>query len=362
MTTGVYLLQFAGILIFLVLVHEAGHMVVAKWCGMRVERFSVFFGRPLARFQRGETEYRIGWLPIGGYVKISGMSREEEIPDELVPRAYYSASMWRKIATIAAGPGVNVLVAVICFTAMYWVGIPNTGAPTTRLAQIEVASPADHAGMRPGDRLVAIDGQRTTDPATFRKILTAHPDGLVTITYAHSGADVTRTVRLKSVNAKNGTACDPATQTGCVGHLGIGFHLATQRAGLVGGISNGIHYTWWVVHETATRIFHTPTQVQSVVGVGAVYTEVASQGLATVLAFTGVLSLALALFNLIPMPPLDGGHILFAVIERVRGRSLSAVAYERAAVVGIALMIMLFLVVVQKDIVNISNGTVLGGK
>ncbi len=110
------------------------------------------------------------------------------------------------------------------------------------------------------------------------------------------------------------------------------------------------------------RIFQTPTQVQSVVGVGAVYTEVASRGLATVLAFTGVLSLALALFNLIPMPPLDGGHILFAVIERVRGRSLSAVAYERAAVVGIALMIMLFLVVVQKDIVNISNGTVLGGK
>jgi regulator of sigma E protease len=361
MTTGVYILQFVGILIFLVLVHEAGHMVVAKWCGMRVERFSVFFGRPLARFQRGETEYRIGWLPIGGYVKISGMSREEEIPEELVPRAYYSASMWRKIATIAAGPGVNVLVAVVCFTAMYWIGIPNTGAPTTRLAQIEVASPADHAGLRPGDRLVAIDGQRSTDPATFRKVLTAHPDGLVTITYAHAGADVTRTVRLKSVNAK-GTACDPATQTGCIGHLGIGFGLATQRAGLVGGISNGIHYTWWVIHETATRIFQTPTQVQSVVGVGAVYTEVASQGLATVLAFTGVLSLALALFNLIPMPPLDGGHILFAVIERVRGRSLSAVAYERAAVVGIALMIMLFLVVVQKDIVNISSGTVLGGK
>ena len=150
MTTGFYLLQFIGILIFLVLVHEAGHMVVAKWCGMRVERFSVFFGRPLTRFQRGETEYRVGWLPIGGYVKISGMSRDEEIPDELVPRAYYSASMWRKIATIAAGPAVNILVAVVCFTAMYWIGIPNAGAPTTRLAQVEISSPADHAGMRPG--------------------------------------------------------------------------------------------------------------------------------------------------------------------------------------------------------------------
>jgi len=360
-TTGVYILQFIGILIFLVLVHEAGHMVVAKWCGMRVERFSIFFGRSFARFRRGETEYRIGWIPIGGYVKISGMTRDEEIPEDLVPRAYYSATMWRKIATIAAGPLVNVLVAVICFTLMYWVGIPNGGAPTPRLAQIEVSSPADAAGMRPGDTLVAVNGQRSTDPTTFRKLLTAHPNELVTVTYSHSGADITRTVRLKSVNA-NGAACNPATQTGCVGHLGVGFGYATAHAGLFGGIRKGSQYTWWVVHETATRIFHTPTQVQSVVGVGAVYTEVAAQGFATVLAFTGVLSLALALFNLIPMPPLDGGHILFAVIERIRGRSLSPAAYERAAVVGIALMLVLFVVVVQKDILNIANGTVLGGK
>jgi regulator of sigma E protease len=360
-TNGFYILQFIGILMFLVLVHEAGHMVVAKWCGMRVERYSIFFGRSLARFQRGETEYRIGWIPVGGYVKISGMSREEEIPDELVGRAYYSATTSRKIATIAAGPLVNVLVAVLCFTLMYWVGIPNAGAPTTRLAQVEVASPADHAGMRPGDTLVAVNGQSSTDPAVFRKVLQAHRDALVTITYEHSGAQITRTVRLTSVNA-NDVPCKPATKAGCVGHLGISFGFATQRAGLIGGIWNGMKYTWWVVHETVTRIFHTPTQVQSVVGVGAVYTEVASQGLATVLAFTGVLSLALALFNLIPMPPLDGGHILFAVIERVRGRSLSAAAYERAAVVGIALMLMLFVVVVQRDILNIANGTVLTGK
>lgn len=363
MSTGFYILQFVGILIFLVLVHEAGHMVVAKWCGMRVERFSVFFGRALARVQKGETEYRVGWLPIGGYVKISGMSRDEEIPEELVPRAYYSATTSRKIATIAAGPAVNILVAMMCFTAMYWIGLPNSGAPNNRLAQIEVASPAAKAGMRPGDHLVAIDGQRTSDPAVFRKVLSAHPDDIVTITYAHSGAEVTRSVRLKSINATSGAACNPATQTGCIGHLGIGFELGTSHAGFLQGTWKGISFTWYVIHETATRIFQTPTQVQSVVGVGAVYTEgVATQGFATVLEFTGVLSLALALFNLIPMPPLDGGHILFAVIERVRGRSLSAAAYERAAIVGIALMLMLFLVVVQKDIVNISNGTVLGGK
>ena len=361
MTTANYILQFIGILILLVLVHEAGHMVVAKWCGMRVERFSVFMGKPLLRFGRGETEYAVGWLPLGGYVKISGMTRDEEIPEELVPRAYYSASMWRKIATIAAGPGVNVLFAILAFTVMYWVGLPNSGAPTTRLAQIQVPSPAASAGMRPGDQLVASNGNRSANYEVFRNLLVARPDKLVTVTYAHSGADVTRTVRLTSVTAR-GAACDPATHTDCIGHLGVGFGFATEHAGCFGGIWKGISYTWWVIHETATRIFQTPTQVQSVVGVGAVYTDVAAQGIATVLAFAGVLSLALALFNLIPIPPLDGGHILFAVIERIKGRALSAATYERAAVVGIALMLILFVVVVQRDIFNIANGTVLGGK
>lgn len=362
MTTGDYILQFIGILILLVLVHEAGHMVVAKWCGMRVERFSVFFGRPLAKMRRGETEYVLGWLPIGGYVKISGMTRDEEIPEELVPRAYYSATLWRKIATIAAGPLVNVLFAVLMFTCMYWVGVPNSGPPVTRVAQVEVSSPAASAGIRPGDTLVAVNGHRSTDPAAFRKLLMPHPDGRVVVTYSHDGQDVTRVVQLRSVDPTTGAPCNPAVRKDCIGQLGIGFAAATEHAGFFAGIWKGISYTWWVIHETITSLFHTPTQVQSVVGVGAVYTEVASQGLATILAFAGVLSLALALFNLIPMPPLDGGHILFAVIERIKGRALSPVSYERAAVVGIALMVLLFLVVVQRDIINIANGTVLGGK
>ena len=361
MTTGLYILQFVGILMLLVVVHEAGHMVVAKWCGMRVERFSVFMGRPLVRFQPRETEYAIGWLPVGGYVKISGMTRGEDIPEELIPRAYYSASMWRRIATIAAGPLVNVLFAMLAFTAMYWVGLPNSGPPTTRMAQIEVPSPAASAGIVPGDRLIAVNGQHATNPEVFRKLLVAHPDKLVTITYAHSGVDVTRVVRLKSVNGTL-APCDPATHTNCIGHLGVGFGAATAHAGFLPGVWKGITYSWWVVHETATRTFQTPNQAQSVIGVGQVYTEVASRGIAAVLAFSGLLSLALALFNLIPIPPLDGGHILFAVIERIKGRALATSTYERAAVVGIALMLLLFVVVGWRDIFNIYNGTVLVGK
>ncbi len=124
---GLNILWFVLILMFLVLVHEAGHMVVAKWCGMRVERFSIFFGKPLWSFRRGETEYGIGWLPLGGYVKISGMTRGEEMPPEVEPRAYYNMPAWRKIATIFAGPAVNIVLAIVIFAAIFWIGIP-TGA------------------------------------------------------------------------------------------------------------------------------------------------------------------------------------------------------------------------------------------
>ncbi len=114
----VNILLFTVILMGLVLVHEAGHMVVAKWCGMKVERFSIFFGRPIASFTRGETEYAIGWLPLGGYVKIAGMTVGEEMDPSDQPRAYSSAATWKRVATIAAGPAVNIILAIFIFAAI----------------------------------------------------------------------------------------------------------------------------------------------------------------------------------------------------------------------------------------------------
>ncbi len=122
------LVYFVVILMALVLIHEAGHMVVAKWCGMRVERFSIFFGKPVASFTRGETEYAIGWLPLGGYVKISGMTVGEEIADEVKHRAYTAKPAWKKVATILAGPAVNIVLAIVIFAVIFWIGIPTADA------------------------------------------------------------------------------------------------------------------------------------------------------------------------------------------------------------------------------------------
>jgi len=154
---GLNILWFVLILMGLVLVHEAGHMVVAKWCGMRVERFSIFFGRPLWKFTRGETEYAIGWIPLGGYVKISGMTQGEELDPAVAPRAYSNMPVWRRVVTILAGPAVNIVLAILLFAAIFWIGVPTANLNNT-VGTVTPDSAAQTAGLKPGDRLVAIDG------------------------------------------------------------------------------------------------------------------------------------------------------------------------------------------------------------
>src|ERR1700761_4521506 len=151
-----YVLAFLGF-IALIILHEAGHFVAAKATGMRVEKFSLFFPPTILRYRRGETEYAIGATPLGGYVKITGMNPNEEIPDEVRPRAYYNQPVWKRIVTIAAGPAVNIVIAF----AIIWGLILSNGIDqqtvNTKVAAIDRGSPAAQV-LKPGDRIVSIDG------------------------------------------------------------------------------------------------------------------------------------------------------------------------------------------------------------
>src|SRR3712207_3772010 len=152
-----WLLALLGFML-LILLHELGHFVAAKAVGMRVERFSIFFGPPIFRKKVGETEYQLATIPAGGYVKISGMNPDEDLPDEVRTRAYYSQPVWKRIVVIAAGPLVNVVLAFILLFAYFaFVGAPTTVRPI--VDRVEPGYPA--AGvLKAGDRLVSVDGKR----------------------------------------------------------------------------------------------------------------------------------------------------------------------------------------------------------
>ena len=164
-----WLLAFVGFAL-LVILHELGHFTAAKAVGMRVERFSLFFPPLLARKKIGETEYAIGSVPLGGYVKISGMNPDENLPDEVRTRAYYSQPVWKRIVVIAAGPAVNVVVAIVLLFVFFTLIGPQT--TTRHVGTVERGYPA--AGkIQPGDRLVAVDGRGGT-PTTLSKRIATH--------------------------------------------------------------------------------------------------------------------------------------------------------------------------------------------
>jgi regulator of sigma E protease len=272
------------------------------------------------------------------------------MPPEVEPRAYYNMPAWKKIATISAGPAVNIILAIAIFAAIFWIGIP-TARVTDTVGAVTPGQAAAKAGIQPGDRFIAIDDvQVNGDPERLRQqLLAGEPGDDVVLTLQRDGRTIARDAELQELNDAGGR------RTG----LGFTFNAVegpTQQYGFVDGLGEGLDFTYFVVKENV-KVFgdvftseEAREQVSSVVGVGAVFNEVSDDGLITLLRFVGVISLALGIFNLLPIPPLDGGHILFALLEKAKGSPLSRATYERASFIGFALVLVVFVFALQNDI------------
>jgi regulator of sigma E protease len=356
-----WLLAFIGFAALIIL-HEFGHFIAAKATGMRVERFSLFFPPFIARLKRGETEYTVGTIPLGGYVKISGMSPHEDLAPEVVPRAYLNQPAWKRIVVISAGPAMNILIAFL----IGWGIIAFHGVLTNNLVvdTVDRSSPAATA-LHPGDKILAIDGVPGYQPGLSKDEIAKRQDRLRTIVNHHGcpgtpkpgcRADTPARVRLerdgKVVTVLIRPQYDAASKRML---LGISYG-ATETVGAGRAATITVENLWRVTKLTVSsivRIFYDPSARKNVSGVVGSY-EATRQSFSfdtiQALSVLAIISLSLAVVNLFPFLPLDGGHIFWAVAEKVRGRAIPYRIMERASVVGFLLVAFLFIIGLTNDI------------
>jgi regulator of sigma E protease len=354
-----WLLAFVGFALLIVL-HELGHFAAAKAVGMRVEKLSLFFGHMWAKTRRGETTYGIGWIPLGGYVKISGMNPHEELPPGQEHRAYYRQPVWKRIVVIAAGPAVNLLVAFVLLAGLFAIHGTASGDATPVVERTENNSPADGV-LRPGDRIVAIDGVRSDDVAAYSRQISSHTcAGAPT---ENCRAETPAVIRFERDGRLHTAEVYPRYDE-AVGRTRIGFSFAPsayEPLPLGEALTWSADRMWYAVSESAkaiVKIVYDSEARENVSGVVGSYDETRhsfDMSTADAILILALISLSLAVINLFPFLPLDGGHIFWALAEKVRGRPISFAVMERAGMVGFALVAILFVIGLNNDIGRLTS-------
>jgi regulator of sigma E protease len=381
----------------LIILHEFGHFIVAKATGMRVERFFLFFPPKLVSVKRGETEYGIGAIPLGGFVKITGMNPEElepepapaasraedgrdtpqgllqrvesagqdpderqGLPPDVLKRAYYNQPVWKRVVVIAAGPAMNILIAFLILFFLAFSLNQITG-PGLKIADLTNDAPA-RGELKPGDKVISIDGQTlqgdngTERADKFRDLIGSHTcageptDGCqattpVSIVVERNGQQVPLQVTPRY---------DPAAQQVL---LGVRFEPTdiTPINTPAQAADYSVDTMWLITSRTVSaiaRIFlpEQREQLSGPVGGGRALNEAIGFGTQEAFFILALISLSLGVINLFPFLPLDGGHIFWSLVEKVRGQRVPFSVIERASAVGFLLILLLFAVGLTNDL------------
>lgn len=341
-------------LIFLVVVHELGHMLVAKALGVHVPEFGVGFGPALFKKKIGKTIYSFRIILLGGFAKMEGMEGAvgvEEETDEHGPNSYLSKPPWRRALIIFAGPFANLLAAVVIFAVIFMVGIPTEG--TMELEEVIPDSFAAEAGLEPGDEIVSVDGTSVDSWESFQEVMGERSLGdEVTLGVERAGEQDEYSGTLGAdpedpERAIVGVRPVPVyTSYGPLEALWLGVQRTVEIIGLMG----------WFVGELVVGNIGFYDSVSSPIGVVSVSSDVASRGALIFAQLLAFISINLAVFNLLPILPLDGGHLFFIAAEKVLGRRVNPETVARVAAFGIALILMLFVFATYADLSKIVTG------
>jgi regulator of sigma E protease len=395
----------------LILLHEAGHFYVARAVGMSPRRFYLGFPPALVRVRRKGIEYGIGAIPLGGYVKIPGMHRpaasdldvqfgpvlreqpnlvgpvarvkrpleagdldgardalpeletavEEaklspsarrlavralgELRDGLAPDAYWRQRTWKRIAVIFAGPGMNLIVAVLLLAIAFMIGAP--GKTNRTVKRVDPDHPAAQIGLRPGDEIIAVNSIPTPDYSSLSRSIKGSGGRPITVTITRDGM-VRRLGPARAVR-ENGRYI-----------LGFEPGWETVKLGFGAALSRSVADNWRAAKATVTflpRLFTESGRknVSGPVGITDVSRQAVGLNFALFLEILGLISLSLAILNLLPLLPLDGGHILFSIVEGLRGRAVGREVYERVSALGIALFLVLMFIGLSNDLSRIGG-------
>jgi len=360
-------IQFGAVAIIilaaLIVVHEFGHFITARWVGVPVQVFSVGFGRKLYTRKSGETEYMVCAIPLGGYVKFYGDDPEEEQPEKYKGYSFLNEPVWKRLAIVLAGPLFNIFLAVFIYSIAAMIGWPELSEEMSRtvpatIDDIVPDQPAHKAGLKTGDTVTAVDGDPTPSWESFRQKIMHSPDKEVVLTVARDGQESLRI----SVTPRAGKMPQPDGTENVIGLIGVTPKGMIKSYPPHTALLKGAEQTWracqlivWVVYKLVVREIPAD-QIAGPIGIMQMGGEAAAKGVVYLLMLVGLISVNLGVVNLLPIPILDGGHIFFFTIEAILGRPLNLRHQEIAQHIGMVMILMLMALAFYNDFVRIFAG------
>lgn len=353
-TTILSTIVVLGILIF---VHELGHFLVAKRSGVTVLRFSLGFGPRLFGIKRGHTDYCVSLIPLGGYVKMLGEEAGEEIDEELRPTSFLLQPVSKRIAIVLAGPLSNFLLAIVIFAFIYaFSGIPQL---TPEIGSVSAESPAEQAGLQAGDKVVTINGKALENWEELSGLIEKLGEQPLTLEIEREGTlrTVTVTPRVTEVNNIFGEL----VKRPVIGITAAG-KIAMKEANPLYAVYYSVVQTWHLSKlfiVTIGKLLEGVVSLKTLGGpilIAQMAGQQANEGMLNLIHFIALISVNLAVLNLLPIPVLDGGHVVFFAIEGLIGRPLGQKKVEWAQRAGMLILLVLMVFVFYNDIMRLIPG------
>jgi regulator of sigma E protease len=331
-------------LALLIVLHEAGHFFAARMCGMRVERFSIGFGNALVSFKRGDTIYQIAPIPLGGFVQVTGMNPHEEF-DHSDPFVYPNRPRWMRFLVLVAGPAANYLTAIVVAFLVFVSYGQYTG--TTTVDEVLPGSAAQAVGLQSGDVVAAVNGKPVAKPADVTQIVRSSNGAAIEFKIMRNGAPTAMQIAPRK---------DPSRGNAYV--IGVLFGQVRARGSVLGAAKEAVVLPVGLSAVLLKNIWDLITRkieggLTGPLGIAREMAGAAKQGLLKFLDIIVLISVALGVFNLLPLPGLDGGRIFFVAINAIRRRDMNPATETKIHMVGIMALMLLLVVVTFNDIKGI---------